>query len=510
MATKEPSKHVFISYVHEDAEQVDQLCAVLEAVNIPYWRDRSKLGPGDEWKVKIREAIRSGSMAFLACFSDQSRAKDKSYMNEELTIATEEWRLRPPGRTWLIPVRFDEGPVPEWDLGAGKTLSDLNYSDLFGSALIPNTAQLVDKIKEVMGLTSALDPRVVQTSVEESTASHRPAILRRLTKEMVRDPSRDIELDDLVSAEIARALAGMRDSDRFPTSSPGGSNSELAVHGAVRANDYWELVQPFCWSLQVAARYGEPSALSPWSNGMRALSAEAHKIAGGHTYLLNLRHVPALITVFVAAMSAAGQGKWSNFKALVVDPKVTDRSRSFGSSPKLSLVEAVNPYKPFDSELISQLLVNAWVMGKDLADAQEAIDRREGMNYHTPVPDWLHRILRRLFDEQFPDDEEYDDAFDRTEVILGVVDEDLANERFKDQPTRPFHSSTMWFGRAGWRSKHDRDDPVRALADELAADGSGWPPLGAGLFGGSVDRANTAISQYHESFAKYRSNSRFW
>ncbi|WP_243393880.1 toll/interleukin-1 receptor domain-containing protein [Mycobacterium ahvazicum] len=510
MAAEEPSKHVFVSYVHEDSEQVDQLCAVLEAVNIPYWRDRSKLGPGDEWKVKIREAIRSGSMAFLACFSDQSRAKDKSYMNEELMIATEEWRLRPPGRTWLIPVRFDAGPVPEWDLGAGKTLSDLNYSDLFGSALMPNTAQLVDKIKEVMGLTSILDPRVVQTSVEESATSDRPAILRRLTKEMVRDTSRDIELDDLVSAELARALAAMRDSARFPTSSPGGSNSELAIHGAGRANDYWQLVQPFCWSLQVAARYGDPSALSPWSTGMRALTAEAYKVAGGHTHLLHLRYVPALVTVFVAAMSAAGQSKWSNFKTLVVDPKVTDRSRSFDNSTKLSLIEAVNPYKPLDSELISQLLVNALVMGKGLADAQAALDRREGMNYHTPVADWLHRILRPIFDEQFPDDEEYDEAFDRTEVILGVVDGDLANERFKDQPTRPLSAETMWFGRAGWRSRRDRDDPVQALADELAAEGAGWPPLKAELFGGSVERANEAISRYHQLFLQYRSNSRFW
>ena len=72
-------------------------------------------------------------------------------MNEELTLATEEWRLRPPGRTWQIPVRLDDGPVPERDLGAGKTLSDLNYSDLFGKGYTPNVAQLVERIKEVMG-----------------------------------------------------------------------------------------------------------------------------------------------------------------------------------------------------------------------------------------------------------------------------------------------------------------------------------------------------------------------
>ena len=70
-------KHAFISYVNEDAEQVDRLCGVLSAAGIPYWRDRNALGPGDEWKKKIRQAIKSGSLVFLACFSEHSRSRPK-------------------------------------------------------------------------------------------------------------------------------------------------------------------------------------------------------------------------------------------------------------------------------------------------------------------------------------------------------------------------------------------------------------------------------------------------
>jgi hypothetical protein len=90
-------KHVFVSYVREDNAEVDKLCKVLEAAKIPYWRDRTSLGPGDAWKAKIRDAIRGGSLVFLACFSDNSRAKDKSHMNEELTIAVDEYRKMPRG-----------------------------------------------------------------------------------------------------------------------------------------------------------------------------------------------------------------------------------------------------------------------------------------------------------------------------------------------------------------------------------------------------------------------------
>ena len=326
MAPDASDKRVFISYVRENNAQVDQLCAVLEAVNIPYWRDRSNLWPGDEWKAKIREAIRSDAMVFLACFSNEYRAKDKSHMNEEVMLATEEWRLRPPGRTWLIPVRFDDGPVPEFDLGPGKTLNDLNYSDLFGPALVPNTAQLVEKIKEIMGVGPELEPEVVQISVQEAAASERRRILRRLTKEMVRNPQQDIELDDLVAQELARALAAMRDENRFPASWPGGTHSQGTIDGAAAADDYWHLIEPFCWSLQVAARYASPERLTPWVKGLKQCASEACKIAGGHQFLLQLRYIPTLTTVFVAAMASAGQGKWDNFKALVVDPQIVDRS----------------------------------------------------------------------------------------------------------------------------------------------------------------------------------------
>lgn len=99
------TKKVFILYVKEDSAQVEELCKVLKAAGVPYWRDRESLGPGDAWRDKIREAIRQGSMVFLACFSDNSNTKRKSYMNEELNLAVEEYRQMAPGRPGLF--QFD-------------------------------------------------------------------------------------------------------------------------------------------------------------------------------------------------------------------------------------------------------------------------------------------------------------------------------------------------------------------------------------------------------------------
>ena len=123
--------HVFISYVHEDRDQVDRLQRGLEIAGIKVWRDTADLWPGQDWKQEIRQAITTDSLAFIACFSEHSEIKGKSFQNEELALAAEQMRLRPPGRAWLIPVRFAECRLPEFDLGAGRTLDSLQRVDLF-------------------------------------------------------------------------------------------------------------------------------------------------------------------------------------------------------------------------------------------------------------------------------------------------------------------------------------------------------------------------------------------
>lgn len=111
----------------------------------------------------------------------------------------------------------------------------------------------------------------------------------------------------------------------------------------------------------------------------------------------------------------------------------------------------------------------------------------------------MFKILRPLFDEQFPDDDAYEEAVDHTEITLGVVHQDLANMR-DDGSGRLFYFQTRWFGRSTWRYAHRHCNPVKDLRAEQELRGSGWEPLRAGLFGGSVERACTAIDQYEERF----------
>ena len=110
--------HAFISYVREDSGEVDVLQKMLEAAGIPVWRDTSNLWPGEDWRAKIRGAISRDALVFIACFSSHSAARQQSYQNEELLLAIDQLRRRRPDDPWLIPVRFDDCDVPDFELGA--------------------------------------------------------------------------------------------------------------------------------------------------------------------------------------------------------------------------------------------------------------------------------------------------------------------------------------------------------------------------------------------------------
>jgi hypothetical protein len=125
--------HAFISYVHEDAAEVDWLQQALKSVGVPVWRDTVDLWPGENWRDKIREAIARDALVFIACFSRRSVARSKSHQYEELRLAIDQLRLRPPSVLWLIPVRFDECDIPDFDLGRGQMLSSIQRVDLFGA-----------------------------------------------------------------------------------------------------------------------------------------------------------------------------------------------------------------------------------------------------------------------------------------------------------------------------------------------------------------------------------------
>lgn len=121
---------VFLSYVREDASQVDRLVQDLRKRGIEIWLDREQIQPGERWQEAIHNAIHTG-LYFIACFSKNYSSRDKCFMNEELTTAIDQLRQYPSDRTWFIPVLLSECEVPNRIVGGGETLRSFQWVELF-------------------------------------------------------------------------------------------------------------------------------------------------------------------------------------------------------------------------------------------------------------------------------------------------------------------------------------------------------------------------------------------
>lgn len=122
--------HVFISYVRDDQEIVDRLCAELRSHGIEIWLDRDSIKPGLRWRSAIRKGITEGAF-FIACFSRSYNERNRTYMNEEITAAIDELRTHSTDTAWFIPVLITEASVPDLEIGAGATLRDIQQVELY-------------------------------------------------------------------------------------------------------------------------------------------------------------------------------------------------------------------------------------------------------------------------------------------------------------------------------------------------------------------------------------------
>lgn len=123
-------RKVFISYLRCNSDQIDLICKAFKENDIDYWRDKDQIEPGKLWKTAIKDAINNGAY-FLACFSKEHEAKTETYMNEEILVAIDILRKKGFNSGWFIPIKLSECEIPPHDIGAGKTLQDIHYLNLY-------------------------------------------------------------------------------------------------------------------------------------------------------------------------------------------------------------------------------------------------------------------------------------------------------------------------------------------------------------------------------------------
>lgn len=412
MTADRPQGHAFISYVHEDSDLVDALEAFLEASGIRVWRDKNELWPGDEWKIEIRRAIQRNALAFIACFSEASTAKDRSYQNEELVLATEEYRLRRPGHPWLFPVRFSDIEPPPYDLGAGKTLDALQRTDLFGDTREPNLGRLAMSVSRVINpaaqATARPDPqRDSPAASMPPAANHQETEPARTKsgelKRLLRDPTKDIELDEYFTTLADETRQACLDPAEFPTTSDvlRQGNAAAARFVIERCDRYWELSQALCEAMAVGCAWGTREHDALLARSMKVIG-NTTPLEGGQQVLLDLRAYPRILTLYAGALGALARDNFQALHAITIGAK----HRRDGQT--VPLVGVCNIWLAFSTADWVASAVARHTDGSPLTDDEiEGLTRRSG-GRRTPVSDDLHNRLRTVVRQVLPDDDDYD------------------------------------------------------------------------------------------------------
>jgi hypothetical protein len=94
---------IFVSYSRSDKAAVDQLIARLEAAGHSVWLDREGIRGGEQWRLKIVEAI-EGNEVFLLVLSERSIASD--HVRTEIDLAKE-------GKKRIIPLNLQRVAIPD-------------------------------------------------------------------------------------------------------------------------------------------------------------------------------------------------------------------------------------------------------------------------------------------------------------------------------------------------------------------------------------------------------------
>ena len=280
------------------------------------------------------------------------------------------------------------------------------------------------------------------------------------TKRYLVSPDPPIRLHDFVMG-AAESLYNRLMDGSFSLTQP--FNGEELVKRVAR---YESLSEVLINVLLVGCYWGDFTHVPVWQKALRRVFAAEQRSSPGSTIMTDWRRLqgyPGLLLTYAAGIAAVSAGKYDALKALLTNTRIP-RADGTDDEPLVMLS-------------VPHLLIEA-----------EACRDLPKVSRHTPLNDQLHSVLRSQFALLIPDDREFTCAFDRFEYFVSMIWADLADQ-----------SLGVPVGRFAWTYRGRRSPIEEVLADELENQGDQWPPLAAGLLGGSPDRAKKAMDSVNAS-----------
>jgi hypothetical protein len=350
----------------------------------------------------------------------------------------------------------------DWDAGLRQTIRGTpsrRFTTFWATTEDPSALaqQLIDQRRAVVVPIESADKflddlreRVAALSELERTHPTSIAALVTALKRYIPDVTQRIRLDDLVRSEAEHTFNRL-------AAATGPASSPVTGEVVLKCAEFYEVCcERSTYVIVVGAAWATPDQQGHWQLLLRRVASVASTQRGGNVALLELRWYPCLLHLYAGGLAAIARHRFDNLAAILLAP---GRDGSSGATP-LALSDAIR----------SGTYENAF--------------HPKGEKYHTARSERLFQVLREPLRDLIPDEDDYANAFDVLEILIGALNAD-AGEKWLPP------------GRYFWRW---RRDPRRlaAILDSIAGEGGSWGPVRAGLFGGSIDRAQSAVQKVRE------------
>jgi hypothetical protein len=274
-----------------------------------------------------------------------------------------------------------------------------------------------------------------------------------------------IELHDFLTYEVRRFLSATSE-DSYAVSRQYSPEEFIS-----RLSRYEEASGALSVLLACVAHWAKPAHMATLQKSL-ARSCDRLERSNGSMIWLSLRWYPILLEFYCAGIAAIDAQRFDSLATVFYTPIPSNEYRGRENM----LVEAI------------------WLGLQDL-EGDNVLNQIPGHERnHAPLSEYLFKILQPKLDDALFLGKNYENAFDTFEVFFALAFADIQR----------MQNLGVWgpIGRFGWKFYRGAISPLARVISEATRMKEEWPPLRAGLFGGSYERFDSVASEYADRIGK--------
>lgn len=331
------------------------------------------------------------------------------------------------------------------------------------------------------------------TAIDDYSAPH-PREVEALSAELtllLRTAAGPIAVNSLLSNEIERCFSAVTDRYRFPYTREAESSEEASSEAfdqlAIRVGrDYIGTSTSAATLMAIGCAWSSADYHEIWKRGIERLgNLPVVQERSTIVFLRELRNLPWLLLLYSSCIASIWRGNLSVVRVMTRETSVHgDFSRRRVPLIAKERVAFICCQNASQKELTSSL-----------ARAVREREADRGGTFWTPMSELLFAAARGPVSDMIPGDEDYEECFDRTELVLNLVAADLQLRQDSDDSELPSGTRAPgpWPGRYSWRTTERGLWFIEEAENEMGGSSPFWRSVDAELFRNDGDRRNAAL-----------------